>query len=68
MVRFGAFGDKLFDTSLHALKILVAHCVSANIQGQADRLGCILHVAASLHDVLWCDVKCCRTVLLLEAP
>ena len=60
--------QELLQTALASVVELVAHGEGANVERQADGLCGLLHVAASLHYVLWCDVEGCWTVLLLEGP
>ncbi len=61
--------DELLPATLSLLRILlvyVAHALGADVQGQADRILRVLHVAAALHNVFRQEVKGYRTVNLLE--
>jgi len=48
------------------LLVHVAHALGSHIESQADGVLGILHVAATLHDVLWLEVEGDRAVNLLE--
>ena len=65
-----AISEEALDLALSVLVlvVLVPHGVDADVEGQANGLRRVLHIAAALHDVLRGDVEGCRTVLLLEAP
>ena len=57
----------LLPTYLATIVILVSHSIWANIERQANCLSSMLHVTATLDDVLRGYLKGCRTIFLLEA-
>ena len=65
----GSCFDKLLPATLPLLGVFfvhVTHALGSNIKGQADSILGILHVASTLHDVLWLKVKCDRAIDLFE--
>ena len=65
-MSLGPSVEDLLPSDTSTAVVLVAHRVGSDIQSEADRLSGVLHVATSLHDVLWGDLKGCWTVLLLK--
>lgn len=58
---------KLIELSLtDVIVILIAHGVLTNVKCQADSLSRILHVTSALDYVFGSNIKCSRTVFLLE--
>ena len=67
VIRFGPTLENMLQPVLVAIVVLVAHGVRANIEGEADGLRCLLHVAPTLHNVVRRDLEGRRAVLLLKA-
>ena len=59
--------DELLPAALTLVVELVAHCGWAYIEGKADCLGRVLHVATTLDDVFRRDIEGCWTIFLLKA-
>ena len=66
MVGLGASAQNLLPTDFSSVVVLIAHRVRPHIKSQADRLGRMLHVATSLHDILRGYLEGRRTIFLLE--
>ena len=68
VIRLRPSIQHLLPSDFTAIIVLVAHCVWTDVQSQTDGLGGLLHVAATLNDVLRCNFEGSRAVFLLEAP
>ena len=69
MASMGPCFDKLLPPTLTLLGVFlvhVTHALGSNIKGQADSILGILHVASTLHDVLWHKVKSDWAIDLFE--
>ena len=67
VIRLGPSVQHLLPAIFAAIVVLVSHRVWSNVKSQADRLSCVLHVAATLNDILGCDLEGRWTIFLLEA-
>ena len=67
MVRFGPPVEHLLPSDFTAIVVLVSHSVRTDVESQANRLSRVLHVAATLHDVLWSDLEGRWAIFLFEA-
>ena len=67
MIGLCAALKELLQPVLIAIVVLVTHCVWAYVQGQADSLSRLLHIAATLNNIFRGNFESCRAVLLLKA-
>ena len=71
MTAAGLRLDQLLPAALPFLRVLlvhISHALGSDVKGEADGVLGVLHVAATLHNVLRQYVKGDRAVDLLEEP
>ena len=68
MVGLCASKQELLPPVLASIVVLVAHGVGTHVQSQANSLGSMLHVAASLDDIFRGYLEGGWAVFLFEAP